>query len=170
MTVMSDSSRNTPTLHVVIHAVWWTAEASPVLPAGAPERLVPYVTRYAQTLGVTVTAAGGTEDHLHILFELPATRTLSEITDELQRATTRFVRETYRDVRLFAWDASAVDMTSISPENADEAAAYVRDNSAHHVSGDLIASLEGYPDTVASDDETPDWLREAMDFRRDGEN
>lgn len=170
-TAMSDSTRDTPTIHVIVHAVWWTAESGPALPAGAPERLVPYVTRYAQTLGVTVTAAGGTGDHLHLLFELPATRTLGEITSELQRATTRFVRETYQEARLFAWDASAVDMVSVGPDDAEATAEYVRNNSEHHVSGDLIAALEGYPDTAASssDDDTPDWLREVMDFRRDSE-
>jgi REP element-mobilizing transposase RayT len=142
----------------------WPVASGDSLPVEAVERLAPYITRYGQTLGCTVTAVGGADDHLHVLFELPHDKTVARITDELQRASARFVRESY-GAKLFAWgDADAM---SISPENVETVAAYVRENAARHDANDLLPSYEGDPgEMAAGDDETPDWLREALDFRR----
>ena len=113
---------------------------------------------YGQTLGCVVSAVGGGDEHLHLLLELPHTKTLDEISGELTKASARLVREAFGP-KNFAWD-TAYEVSSVGPDDVETIAAYVRENAARHESGDLLPDYEGNPSEMAgSDDDTPDWLR-----------
>lgn len=143
---------------VVIQFIWRVEEGRALTPQ-AIERLAPYITRYAQTMGVGVYTVGGNENHLHVLFSLPANRTLDSIHRELQKTTTRFLRETL-NLSGFSWEEEAM-IVSLSPEDIDEAGEYIRGNAAHHLAGSTIAVWEGDEMIEEADDEAlPEWLRD----------
>jgi REP element-mobilizing transposase RayT len=153
---------------VHIHLLWHVAGGAGTLAPDAVVKLAPYVTRYGQTLGCTVYAVGGADDHLHVLLELPPNKSYGALSDELTRATARFVREAYGPTN-FAWDTE-YDAVSVGDDELAEVTAYIAANADRHASGELVPAWEGDPGAMAGgDDETPDWLREALDFRRGGE-
>ncbi|MDX1931720.1 MAG: transposase [Capsulimonadales bacterium] len=121
------------------------------------ERLQPYVTRYAQTMGIAVFAVGGQEDHLHILFRLPEDKTLKMIDTELAKTTTRFVRESLA-LPGFAWAEEPLFL-SVSADEVEECAAYILDNPARHASRTAIAAWETDEEADGDDDAVPEWLR-----------
>lgn len=152
-----------PDLRIAVHCVWWTAEGGPTLPPEAVERLVSYVTRYGQTLGVAVAAVGGFVDHLHLLFDLPTNKTLDQITGELRRTTARFLRDSM-SLPGFNW-AEGDALQSVGRDEAALCAEYVRDNAARHREGAADPYWEFLADAGADDEdaeEVPEWLRKAL--------
>jgi putative transposase len=160
----SNAANTAGAVHVPVHLIWRVAANSPALTPEAVERLVPYVTRYAQTLGILVYAVGGTTDHLHILYDLTPTRTLNDVTAELQKTTLRFLRDVL-NLRGFAWDTE-IRTEGIGPENRDALTDYIRENAVRHAENRLEPTWEG-DDTEesavsVSGDELPAWLREVL--------
>ena len=149
---------------VIVHLRWPVSEAGSPLSAEALERLTPYITRYAQTLGVLVHAVGGVPDHLHLLIELPISRSLQEITNELQGATQRFLRNVLGEAR-FAWAGDGLLFASISLSGLQEAVEYIHNQVERHAAGELIATMEGEADGESgggATEEMPAWLRDVL--------
>jgi REP element-mobilizing transposase RayT len=161
---MSSAVFRTPHSRILVHDLWWTDGDAP-LGEEMADSMRPYVTRYGQTLGITVLAVGGADDHLHVLYDAPSGKTPDEITAELQRATTRYVRETL-GLRRFAWaEASAV--FSVAPQDATEMTEYITNNAARHRENRIYPEHEGAgfdADENADNDENeiPAWLRDAL--------
>ncbi len=152
----------TPGIKLLFHLRWPVREGGEGLTPEALDRLAPYTTRYAQTLGVLVHAVGGVEDHLHVVLDAAPTRSLDEINNELRRATSRFLRDVL-NARDFAWADEGQYLASISPGDLDEIAAYVREQPARHAGSDLRPALEGEDaGNDAPDDEMPGWLRDVL--------
>jgi putative transposase len=141
---------------VVLQFIWQTSGDVALTPQ-AIERLDPYITRYARTMGILVHAVGGTEDHLHVLFDLPLDKTLKAIETELRKTTTRFVRETVTLLG-FAW-AEDTHFASITPDECDEVIAYIRDSAARHASGDIVSAWESLEEEAPAEEAVPEWLR-----------
>jgi len=158
---MPATSPSPAELRVTLHARWHSARPDvPIVPE-ALDRLPGYVTRYAQTLGVTVRAVGGAEDHLHLLFDLPGNQTVDSVMAELQRATARFLQDVLGQ-RAFSWK-SAYFAESVSADATATMTEYVAQNRQHHEANTTREDWEDATDESAGDDESlPLWLREAM--------
>jgi putative transposase len=157
------AERRAGDVRVPVHMIWWTTGSDDsALTPDIVERLVPYITRYAQTLGITVHAVGGVEDHLHVLYELPLKRTLDDVTRELTKTTTRFLRDVLNR-RGFAWQEETLT-DGVGPENFAALAAYIQENARRHASGDTEPFWEGLDEdeTGAPEEEIPSWLREVL--------
>ncbi len=172
MRVGDEASPAEPSL-LLIHLRWAVAEAD-VAPLNDEmlTRLRAYLPRYAETLSTRCLAVGGVGDHLHLLLDLPTTKSLEEVTVEMRRASQRFVREVLGST-LFLWANSEQAYRSVSPTEQGAVIAYILAQREHHASGDLWDAFEAAPSlplTLAGDtvtmpnpDETlPSWLRVAM--------
>jgi putative transposase len=153
----------TTAIRISLHTLWPVAIGSPELTPDSIERLVSYATRYAQTLGIAVYGVGGTNDHLHLLVDLPPTMTMQQMLDELQRATARFLSEVLR-MRGFAWATEDTCLESIGPDQIAFVTDYIVENAAHHADGTTLEEWEFVQtgETVSPDDEVPDWLRDVL--------
>jgi REP element-mobilizing transposase RayT len=158
-----NSVLRTPNSRIFLQDIWWTADGSPALTEEIIGRLAPYVTRYAQTLGIAVLAVGGAEDHLHVLYDMAPNRMPDEVTAELQRTTVRFLREVL-GARWFAWsEASCV--VSFGSEVIESLTEYVAHNFARHQEGRVVAEYEGANEVDADEGDVPEWLRDALSGR-----
>jgi REP element-mobilizing transposase RayT len=61
-----------------IHLVFSTKERQKTIPKQMRQRLWKYVSAVGQQNGILVHEVGGVEDHIHILFQLPATLPLAK--------------------------------------------------------------------------------------------
>ncbi len=81
----------------LVHCVFSTKGRSDLIPD--PPRWWQYVGGIARQKQVLLLAAGGTANHLHLLFSLPPTLTLAKVVQELKGNTSRWLSERSR----FAW-------------------------------------------------------------------
>lgn len=146
---------------ILLQSLWWPREGGPLLTAEAVERLGPYITRYAQTLGIAIFAVGGTEDHLHIAHDLVPSRPLTGSMEEIRRATVRFLRDSL-NIPNFTW-AEDTTLVSARPEDLESLSAYIRENAARHAAGRTLPEWEGTDGDAEPEetDEMPDWLKRA---------
>ncbi len=69
----------------IIHCVFSTKERRPLIPAARTTELYAYLGGIAHGESLSLVAAGGTANHVHLLFVLPATCTLAHAVQKLKR-------------------------------------------------------------------------------------
>lgn len=155
---------------ILLHTIWQVERNSPLLTEEARNRLAPYITRYAQTLGVVVLAVGGTDDHLHILHGLLPSRPLDKTLEEIQRATVRFLRDSMQ-LTGFVWSEEG-DPESLRPTDSESLIGYIRENAVRHATQTTVLEWEG--SSFATEDSPedpaailPEWLKQAAQGMKD---
>ena len=112
----------------LVHCVFSTKERTATIPADLQEHLFAYVFGIAKNLGIELLAAGGTENHVHLLIALPPSRALSEIVQALKANSSRWIRE---HGIAFAWQ-EGYGAFSVSASQADVVKKYIRHQREHH--------------------------------------
>ena len=82
--------------HNLVHCVFSTKDRLNLI--NNPEELWRYVAGLAHAKNIHVVAAGGTGNHLHLLILLPQTITLAKAMQELKANTSRWLRETSKQI------------------------------------------------------------------------
>ncbi len=85
-----------------VHVIFATKDRARFLNSAVRSRLYPYLVALAKGLGIEIVSIGGVEDHIHVLFALPPTPSLSEAMKKLKANTSRWINETFA-TRKFAW-------------------------------------------------------------------
>jgi putative transposase len=111
-----------------LHCVFSTKGRLPLI-ADPPQvwRTLQVVARNAQ---VSVIAVGGTANHVHLLLELPKTRTLPDVMRELKANSSARLR---RSTRVFAWQ-DGYGAISVSPTAIPAVTRYINEQERHHSS------------------------------------
>jgi putative transposase len=170
MAESEDVSGSTPSV-LLIHLRWSVADADAApLNEQMLTRLRSYIPRYAETLSARCLIVGGIHDHLHLLMDLPTTKSLQEVEDELRRASQRFLRDVLGS-NLFLWSATGGAYSSVSPQEQEAVVQYIQTQAERHTAEELWDNLEATTaDLEPSGTETmphpneslPEWLRSAM--------
>lgn len=159
---------------LLVHMRWGVADADAApLNDEMQSRLRSYLPRYAETLSARCLAVGGVRDHLHLLLDLPVSRSLQEVEEELRRASQRFLRDVLSS-NLFLWSPLDRLYGSVSPQEQEAVVTYIQTQTECHTSGRLwnafeiaaacgTVSVSPAPNQKPGPDETlPEWLRVAM--------
>jgi len=113
------------------HIVFSTKQRRPWLAPGIMDRLTAYLGGMIKTQGGQAIEINGPEDHLHVLAGLPATTALADGMRDLKTNSSKWIHETFPDLRAFAWQDGYAAF-SVSPSVLSKVAAYVRNQQAHH--------------------------------------
>ena len=136
-------SRSKYEIHV--HLVWWTMRGQPMLDGGRLMIALRSVTEHAGELGCDVIAVGGVEDHIHALIKLPGTLSVSGLVKQIKGASSHCLNLADRAAPLsrarFRWQ-HGFGAFSISRSHIPKVADYIRNQEAHHASGNLYPNLE----------------------------
>ena len=108
-----------------IHCVFSTKERRPDISAGRANELYAYLGGIARGEGFTLIAAGGTADHIHLLFLLPASITLASAVQKLKGSSSRWMG------RGFSWQ-EGYGAFSVSPSQVPVVKRYIWNQEAHH--------------------------------------
>ena len=81
-----------------VHCIFSTKERKPLIASDRKADLYAYIGGIARSEGFSLVAAGGTADHVHLLFILPATQSLAAI-----------VQNPSSSVAVRAWVAQSVE-------------------------------------------------------------
>jgi len=114
--------------NVLIHCVFSTKERRPVIPEALVPKLFKYLNGIGSNIQVPVIAAGGTENHVHMLIALPASITLAKAMQTFKANSSRWIGEHGID---FAWQHGYAAF-SVSASNRDAVLQYINNQADHH--------------------------------------
>ena len=75
--------------------------------------------------------AGGTGDHVHILFLLSKNESISHVVEEVKRNSSRWIKTISRHYAKFEWQGGYAAF-SVSQSVVDTTLEYVKNQKAHH--------------------------------------
>ncbi|MFZ0396406.1 MAG: IS200/IS605 family transposase [Terracidiphilus sp.] len=108
-----------------IHCIFSTKDRKPLIPAERMSGLCAYLGGVAKSEGFTLVAAGGTADHVHLLFVLPPTHSLAHAVQKLKGSSSRWMGTG------FSWQ-EGYGAFSVSPSQVPVIKNYVRNQEKHH--------------------------------------
>ena len=126
----------------LFHCIFSTKERRKFIAEGVRERLWAYVGGIAREHGMKALAVGGTDDHIHILLSLPATKTVSRAMREIKQGSSRWIHETC-GVAEFSWQ-EGYGAFSIGLNQVDATVAYIAGQQEHHRKRDFQAEYVAF--------------------------
>jgi REP element-mobilizing transposase RayT len=108
-----------------IHSVFSTKDRRPLIPAARTEELYAYLGGIARGEGFLLIAAGGTANHVHLLFPLPADITAPHAVQKLKGSSSRWMG------RDFSWQ-EGYGAFSVSSSQVEVVKGYIQNQEEHH--------------------------------------
>jgi putative transposase len=108
-----------------IHCIFSTKNREPLISPNRMPELYDYLGRIAKAEGFTLIAAGGTANHVHLLFILPATHSLAHAVQKLKGSSSRWMGTG------FAWQ-EGYGAFSVSPSQVSFVKRYIANQEQHH--------------------------------------
>ncbi len=116
---------------VYVHLVFSTKECTPFLADRTlRDALHGYMTGIFNNLGCPSLRIGGVEDHVHILFRLSRTRTITQVEQEVKRGSSTWLRA--QGIEAFDWQ-DGYGAFSVSPQNLDGVISYIENQETLHL-------------------------------------
>ena len=116
---------------LLYHVIFSTKSRRRLLTPTIRGRLYPYMSAIIRDMGGRATVIGGTEDHVHLLIELPATLSIADVMRILKAGTSEWIHESFQDHSDFAWQ-SGYAAFSVSESVAGRVASYIQNQENHH--------------------------------------
>jgi REP element-mobilizing transposase RayT len=110
----------------LVHCVFSTKNRADLIPE--PERLRQYLSGIARAKNIPLVAAGGTQNHLHVLLALPPAMPLAKVVQELKGNSSRWLNESSRG---FAWQRG-YGAFGVSESRRQAVIAYIAGQEEHH--------------------------------------
>jgi REP element-mobilizing transposase RayT len=114
---------------IYIHCVYATVNRRPLIPTNLLGELWAYNIGIGRNKEVPVLAAGGIENHIHLLIELPLARSLAEAVSIFKSNSSRWLKT--KGVKDFCWQ-TGYGAFSVSARQLGAVKTYIRDQREHH--------------------------------------
>ena len=95
------------------------------------DRLHRYIGGVLDSKNAKLLAAGGLEDHMHVLASLPATITIADAANAMKANSSRWIHENVPQSRGFDWQRG-YGAFSISKSAEGQVTAYIENQEEHH--------------------------------------
>lgn len=124
----------------VVHIVFSTKDRKKLLDREFRPKLWGYITGICANLGAYVHSVGGTEDHIHLLIQLPPVLALSKAVATIKANSSRWASE---EGRKFAWQ-QGYGAFSVSASIIPDVLCYIQNQEQHHKKMDFKAELVAF--------------------------
>ncbi len=132
---------------VLVHLVFSTKGRVPFLVPEIRAELHPYLACVLKNDGCPSLQVGGVEDHVHLLFALSRTRTISQVVENVKTSSSKWLKTKGSALADFHWQ-NGYGAFSVSRSQADEVIEYIRRQEEHHKSrtfqDEFLRFLERY--------------------------
>jgi putative transposase len=108
-----------------IHCIFSAKDRRPLIAADRKADLYAYIGGIARSEGSSLVAAGGTANHVHLLFILPATQSLAVIVQKLKGSSSHWMGKG------FSWQ-EGYGAFSVSPSQVSVVKTYIQRQEQHH--------------------------------------
>ena len=117
---------------VNLHLIFSTKNRHAYLNDEALRRdLYSYQCGILRNLACSPIIVNGMPDHVHLLFEMTRTATISEVVEEVKRSSSKWVKKVAPALRDFSWQRGYA-VFSVSITSADSVRAYIENQVEHH--------------------------------------
>lgn len=129
--------------NIIIHIIFSTKGRKPQVRAEVADRLYSYIGGIARNLDCALLAAGGIEDHVHLLVVFHPSVSVSDFLRDVKANSSKWLHE---DIKVdFEWQRGYAAF-SVSESNIPEVRAYIENQREHHTKRtyeeELVAFLE----------------------------
>jgi REP element-mobilizing transposase RayT len=114
---------------IYVHLVFSTLRREPMLSEAIRPALFAYLAGILPNHGCPPVKIGGTADHVHVMFVLARTATLSKVVEELKKGSSKWLKT--QGVPTFAWQ-SGYGVFSVSASQVDVVSSYIENQQEHH--------------------------------------
>ncbi len=130
-----------PYYRLFYHIVWGTKNREPLIKVEFETSLHNVVVAKAKKLGAFVYAAGGVEDHIHLVATVPPKIALSDFMGQVKGNSSHFVNHQLSIPYHFKWQ-NEYGIVSFGGKQLDILVKYVKNQRQHHADGTVIPFLE----------------------------
>ena len=116
---------------ILIHLIFSTKHREPFITDLIEPELHPYMAKIFRELKSPSLAINGTADHLHILFSLARTITVSDIVQEVKSESSKWIKTKGAEFRNFHWQRG-YGAFSIGQSQVDAVKRYIARQKLHH--------------------------------------
>ena len=116
---------------IYLHLVFSTKLRAPLIQDAVRDSLHGYMATVLTNLGCHAVLINSVEDHIHILFELARTVTVSQVVEDVKKSSSKWVKTQPGVDEGFAWQ-SGYGVFSVSASNVPTVREYVANQREHH--------------------------------------
>lgn len=116
---------------ILIHLVFSTKHREPIITPAVEPELYPYLSTVFRQCQSPSLAINGTADHIHILFALHRTQSISTVVEEIKKRSSKWIKTKDAVFENFAWQAG-YGAFSIGQSNVAAVKKYIANQKAHH--------------------------------------
>jgi len=117
--------------NLLSHVVCSTKDRRPLIDAQIKPRLLGYINGIVNESGGKVLSLNSMPDHMHMLWELPPSASLSDSMRVVKTNSSRWVHETWGSLKHFGGQ-TGYGAFSVSRSNVCAVAKYIEDQASHH--------------------------------------
>ena len=114
---------------IIVHVVFSTKNRAPLIAPEHRSRLFEYLGGTLNNIGCPVIRVGGDVDHVHLLFVLGKTMSVSKVVEEVKKESSKWCKGVVHAA--FYWQAG-YGAFSVSPSNVEVVIAYIDRQEEHH--------------------------------------
>jgi len=114
---------------ILVHLVFSTKNREPFITDDHRQDAFNYLGGTLNGLGCPTICTGGVADHVHFLFGLSRTLSISDVVEELKKESSKWAKEAIHSA--FYWQ-NGYGTFSVSPSNIDQVKKYIENQEQHH--------------------------------------
>ncbi len=127
-------------IKVYIHIIFSTQNRAEILPKDNLHDVHSYIGGIMKNHGCMPIAIGGTRNHVHILCELGATISPSELVKHIKGSSSKWIKANIATPEGFAWQ-NGYAVFSVSESTAEAVVRYIANQEEHHRKRDFKGEL-----------------------------
>ena len=124
-----------------LHLVWGTWDRLPLVTPDIQDVVYAAITKQCSQLGCKALSIGGTADHVHLLTSFPLSLAISELMNTAKGSSSHLITHEIKPSEFFKWQGGYGAFT-VSRQNIDQVANYIRNQAVHHQQKSLIPDWE----------------------------
>jgi REP element-mobilizing transposase RayT len=117
--------------NVLLHIIFSTKNRHPFIDEVIESELYAYITSISVTCGSYVHKIGGVSDHIHLFTTLPRTLSISDLTEEIKKNSSKWIKTKGQKYYNFSWQ-KGFGVFSVSASQHNAVAAYISNQKEHH--------------------------------------
>ncbi len=121
------------------HIAFSTKERKPLIRAEWRPRVHSYLGGIIRGMNGVAEIVGGVDDHIHLLASLRPVHCIADVTRDLKKDSTNWVKENFD--RRFAWQEGYAAFT-VSPSAIDAVRSYIANQEQHHGKHSFVDELK----------------------------
>jgi REP element-mobilizing transposase RayT len=114
-----------------IHLVFSTKNRDPIITDCVRPHLHAYMATVLQNLGATPVLINSVEDHIHLLFDLGRTTSVSKAVEDVKKSSSKWIKTQGAEFAAFAWQAG-YGAFAVSESNVETVHQYIANQREHH--------------------------------------